>query len=261
MKPVSLAAAIAASIFGLAFALTPRAAAQAPPIRVLVSNGVRAVVEDLQPQCEKAIGHPIAIEFGAAALLKQKVDAGEQFDVALLTTEVTDELIKEGKIPADSSADLGRAGVGLGVRSLTPKPDISTSEAMKRTLLKAKSITYAKDGAARVLIERIFDRLGITNEIKPKIMLQTVPGRPQTAVADGQAELVLTLVSEILPVKGIELVGPVPKELQSYVSFRGGIIANTKNVEASRAVVKFFTSSKATPAYKARGLEQAPPRS
>jgi len=132
---------------------------------------------------------------------------------------------------------------------------------MKRTLLKAKSITYARDGAARVLIERIFDRLGITNEIKPKIMLQTIPGRPQTAVADGQAELVLTLVSEILPVKGIELVGPVPKELQSYVSFRGGIIANTKNVEASRAVVKFFTSSKATPAYKARGLEQAPPQS
>jgi len=239
---------IAASILG---------AAQPSPIHVLVSNGVRAVVEDLQPQCEKAIGHPLSIEYSAAALLKQKVDAGEPFDVALLTTEVTDELIKEGKVAADSRADLGRVGVGVGIRAGAPKPDISTPDALKRTLLNAKSITYAKDGAARVLIEQIYDRLGIANEIKPKIMLQSVPGRPQTAVADGQAEMVMTLVSEILPVKGIELVGPVPKELQSYVSFRGGVSANTKNTETSRAVVKFFTSSKAAPAYKARGLEQA----
>jgi molybdate transport system substrate-binding protein len=215
------------------------------------------VVEDLQPQCEKAIGHPLVVEYSAAALLKQKVDAGERFDVALLTSEVTGELIKEGKVSADSSADLGRVGVGVGIRAGAPKPDISTPDAMKRTLLNAKSITYAKDGAARVLIEQIYDRLGITNEVKPKIVLQSVPGRPQTAVADGQAEMVMTLVSEILPVKGVELVGPVPKELQSYVSFRGGVSANTKNAEASRAVLKFFTSSKSAAAYKARGLEQA----
>ena len=255
MKPGSCAAAMAASTLGFVFLLAPCAPAQPAPIHVLVSNGVRAVVEDLQSQCEKAIGHPLAIQYSAAALLKQKVDAGEPFDVALLTTEVTDELIKEGKIAADSRVDLGRAGVGLGVRSGAPKPDISTPEAMKRTLLNAKSITYASEGAARVLIERIFDRLGIANELKPKIMLQSVPGRPQTAVAGGQAEMVMTLVSEILPVKGVDLVGPVPKELQSYVSFRGGVSANTKNGEASRAVVKFFTGAKAAPAYKARGLE------
>ncbi|HTA70633.1 MAG TPA: substrate-binding domain-containing protein [Bryobacteraceae bacterium] len=231
--------------------------AQPAPIHVLVSNGVRAVVEDLQPQCEKAIGHPLSIEYSAAALLKQKVDAGEQFDVALLTTEVTDELIKEGKVAAESRADLGRVGVGIGIRARAPKPDISTPDALKRTLLNAKSITYAKDGAARILIEQIYDRLGIANEVKPKIVLQSVPGRPQSAVADGQVEMVMTLVSEILPVKGVELVGPVPKELQNYVSFRGGVSTNTKNADASRAVVKFFTSSKSAPAYKARGLEPA----
>jgi molybdate transport system substrate-binding protein len=255
MKPSSFAGAMAASAFLFAFPLVPRAAAQ--PVHVLVSNGVRAVVEDLQAQCEKAVGHPLAIEFSAAALLKQKVDAGEQFDVALLTTEVTDELITEGKIPADSRGDLGRVGVGLGVRSGVPKPDISTPDALKRTLLNAKSITYAKDGAARVLIEKIYDRLGISDQVKPKIILQSVPGRPQTAVADGQAEIVMTLISEILPVKGIELVGPVPKELQSYVSFRGGVSAKTRNAETSRAVVKFFTSAQAAPAYKARGLDPA----
>src|SRR6202162_1998623 len=248
MKLRCTVAFIAASILG---------AAQPAPIHVLVSNGVRAVVEDLQPQCEKAIGHPLMVEYSAAALLRQKVDAGEPFDVALLTTEATDELIKEGKVAADSRADLGRVGVGGGIRAGAPKPDISTPDALKRTLLNAKSITYAKDGAARVLIEKIYERLGIADQVKPKIVLQSVPGRPQTAVADGQAEMVMTLVSEILPVKGIELVGPVPKELQSYVSFRGGVSANTKNADASRAVVKFFTSSKSAPAYKARGLEPA----
>jgi len=243
---------VAAVIFGAASLL-----AQPASIRVLVSNGVRAVVEDLQPQCEKTIGHPLAIEYSAAALLKQNVDAGEQFDVAFLTTEVTDELIKEGKVTAESRVDLGRVGVGIGIRAGAPKPDISSPDALKRTLLNAKSITYAKDGAARKLIEKIYDRLGITNEVQPKIMLQSVPGRPQTAVADGQAEMVMTLISEILPVKEVELVGPVPKELQSYVSFRGGVSADTKNAEASRAVVKFFTSSKAAAAYRARGLEPA----
>ena len=243
---------VTAVIFGAASLL-----AQPASIRVLVSNGVRAVVEDLQPQCEKTIGHPLAIEYSAAALLKQNVDAGEQFDVAFLTTEVTDELIKEGKVTAESRVDLGRVGVGIGIRAGAPKPDISSPDALKRTLLNAKSITYAKDGAARKLVEKIYDRLGITNEVQPKIMLQSVPGRPQTAVANGQAEMVMTLISEILPVKEVELVGPVPKELQSYVSFRGGVSADTKNAEASRAVVKFFTSSKAAAAYRARGLEPA----
>src|SRR5947208_1944878 len=118
MKPHSLIAAIA-------ILLAPFAAAQPAPIHVLVSNGVRAVVEDLQAQCEQAVGHPLAIEYSAAALLKQKVDSGQQFDVALLTTEVTDELIKEGKVSADSRVDLGRVGVGLGIRSGAPKPDIN----------------------------------------------------------------------------------------------------------------------------------------
>src|SRR5579864_491512 len=178
-------------IAAITMLLAPLAAAQPATIHLLVSNGVRAVAEDLQAQCEKAVGHPLAIEYSAAALLKQKVDAGQQFDVALLTTEVTDELIKEGKVSADSRVDLGRVGVGVGIRSGAPKPDIRTPDAMKLTLLHAKSITYAKDGAARVLIEKIFDRLGIANEVKPKIILQSVPGSPQTAVADGRAEMVM----------------------------------------------------------------------
>ncbi len=253
----SMTAHLAVSIFGFMFLLTSDASPQGAPLHVFVSNGVRAVVEELQPQCELAIGHPLALEYSAAALLKKKIDAGEPFDAVLLTTEVTDELIKEGKVTSASRADLARAGVGVGIRSGAPKPDISTPAALKRALLNAKSITYAKDGAARVLIENIFDKLAITDQVKPRIILQSVPGNPQTAVAEGKAEMVLTLVSEILPVHGIELVGPVPKQLQSYISFRGGVSANTKNSEAAGALIKFFTGPKAAGVYKAKGLEPA----
>ena len=257
MTKRSAAPAIALFIFGFTLSFAQDASAQGAPLRVFVSNGVRAVVEELQPQCERAIGLPLAIEYSAAALLKKKIDAGEPFDAVLLTSEVTDALIKEGKVTSGSRADLARVGVGVGIRSGAPKPDISTPDALKRALLNTKSITYAKEGAARVLIEKIYDRLGISNDVRPKIILQAVPGNPQTAVAQGQAEMVMTLVSEILPVHGIELVGPVPKELQSYVSFRGGVGANAKNAEAGAEVVKFFSGSKAASIYKAKGMEPA----
>lgn len=253
MKQRSIAAVLAACVF----LLVPQSGAQPALIHVFASNGVRAVVEDLQSQCENAIGHSLAIEYSAAALLKQKIESGAPFDVVLLTREATDELIKEGKVSAESRVDLGRAVVGLGIRAGAVKPDISTPDALKRTLLNAKSITYAKDGASRVLNEKLYDRLGIAAEMKPKIILQSVPGRPQTSVADGQAEMVMTLVSEILPANGVELVGPLPQEFAAYVSFRGGVSANTRNAEASRAVLEFFTSANATRAYRARGLVQA----
>ena len=253
MKQRFIAAVLAACVV----LLVPQSKAQPTLIHVLASNGVRAVVEDLQLQCRNAIGHPLAIEYSAAALLKQKIEAGEPFDVVLLTAEATDELIEEGKVSAESRVDLGRAVVGLGVRAGAVNPDISTPDALKRALLNAKSITYAKDGASRVLNEKLFDRLGISVEMKPKIILQSVPGRPQIAVADGQAEMVMTLVSEILPAKGVELVGPIPQELAAYVNFRGGVSANTRNAEASRAVLEFFASANAADAYRARGLVQA----
>lgn len=244
------------AVFGF-FAVAPLVPAQSTPLRIFVSNGVRAVVEELQPQCERAVGNRLTLEYSAAAVLKKKIDDGAAFDVALLTTEVTDQLIKEGKVTSASRADLARAGVGIGIRAGAPKPDIGTPDALKRALLSAKSITYAKDGAARVLIERIYDRLGIADEVQPKIILQAVPGTPQKAVASGAAEMVMTLVSEILPAPGIQLVGPVPMELQSYVTFRGGISAKTKNTEAAQAVVKFFSGPQAAAVYKAKGLEPA----
>jgi molybdate transport system substrate-binding protein len=246
------------SITGIAvgFTLAYSTAAQPVPLRVFASNGIKAVVEELQPKCERAIGHPLAIEFNSAAVLKQRIDGGEAFDVALLTKETLDALIKEGKVTARTRTDLARAGIGVGIRAGAPKPDISTPDAMKRALLNAKSVTYAKEGASRLLLEKMYERLGITNEMKPKVILQTVSGRPQSAVAEGQAEMVLTLIPEILPVHGIQLAGPLPGDLQSYVNFRAGVSTNSNNAEAGIALIRFLTSAAAAPAYKAKGMEQ-----
>ena len=120
----------------------------AAPIRVLASNGVKAVIEELQPQSEKAIGHPLSIQYNSTASLQQKIEAGEPFDVAVLTSEAIAGLVKAGKVAKGTSTELARCGVGVGVRAGAEKPDIHSSEALKRTLLDAKSVAYAEDARA-----------------------------------------------------------------------------------------------------------------
>src|ERR1700757_3203071 len=121
------------------------AAAQGEPVRILASNGIKAPFEALSKQTEGAIGHPLAVQYGTTTVHKQKIESGAAFDVAILTSEAIDALIKEGKITARSRADIGSSGIGVGVRSGSKKPDIKTPEAIKQTLLQAKAITYAED--------------------------------------------------------------------------------------------------------------------
>ncbi len=229
--------------------------AQAPAIRVLASNGIREVIESLKPQCEGAAGHPLAMQYGSTTELLQTMAKDGQFDVAILTTEGIDELIKEGKIAPGSRVEIARAGIGVGVRSGAPKPDIGTPDALKQTLLKAKSITYAKDGASRVYLEKMFDRLGIGADLKPKIILEQGSGGAGKRVASGGADLVMTLASEILPMPGVQYVGPLPAQLQSYVSFAAGASAKAANAEAGKAMIKFLASPAAAPALKPKGME------
>lgn len=250
MKYATCAAAIAA---GLAVLSLP-AAAQNAPVRVLASNGVKAMIEELQPQCERAIGHPLAIQFGSTTDLVKKIDAGEPFDLAMLAQEAIDQLEKAGRV-APKPTHLARCGVGVGIRSGAPKPDISTPEAMKRTLLQAKSVTYAEDGASRPFVEKMEERLGITSEAKAKTMLTHGSGAATANVANGKAELVLTLASEILPVHGIELVGPLPESLQGYVNFAAGIDPHSKNGEAAKSIMQFLTGASAAAVYKSKGME------
>jgi molybdate transport system substrate-binding protein len=230
-------------------------AAQTTEIRVFTSNGIRAVMEELRPQCERAAGRPLAFEFNSSSGFKQKIDAGEAFDVAIVSSELMDELVKEKKILSNSSAGIARCGIGIGVRSGAPKPDIGTSAALKQAFLKAKSITYAQDGASAAYIVKMFDRLGISSAVQPKIILEQGSGRATARVADGSAEIVITLGSEILPVKGIQLVGPLPADLQNYVSFSAGVAAKTSNAQAASALVRFLAGPNVTPTLRAKGME------
>jgi molybdate transport system substrate-binding protein len=230
-------------------------AAQSGAVRVLASNGMKAVIEELQPRCERAVGHPLAIEYGSTAALMQKIDAGAPFDVAILTSEAIGDLVKESKAVAGTRADFARCGVGVAVRTGAPKPDISTAAALKRTLQAAKSITYARDGASRGYIDTMLERLGLIEETKPKIVLTQGSGPAMASVASGQTALVMTLMSELLPVHGIDVVGPFPAGLQNYVGFGAAAGSKASQLEAAKALIAYLKSPEAAPIYKIKGME------
>ena len=255
MRIRTLAAAIAITIGGIIFLFAEGAFAQAPTIRVLASNGVQGALNEIIPQCERAIGHPLSVEFGTTATLKPRIESGEAFDFTILTSEAIDALIKEGKVAADSRANTARVGIGIGIRAGAVKPDVSTPEALKKALLSAKSITYAAAGASRPPTDKMLDRMGIADALKSKTLL--LPGAEETtaAVRDGKAEILITLISEIVSAKGLELAGPLPKEFQTYIGFAAGVSPNAKSAEAAKAAVKYLTGPKAAAAYKAKGME------
>ena len=222
------------------------------PVRVLSSNGVRAAVEDLQVRAERAIGRPLSIEFSTAASLKQRIEKGEAFDVALLTKDAIDDLVRQGRV--QPAASLARSGVGVGFRKGASRPDIAGADAMKRTLLKAKSVVYTRDGASRAAIDKMLAGLGIAKEMEQKTLLEQA-GQAPLRVAEGKAELVLTLISEILPVQGIELAGPLPKEFQNYVMFEAALSANAMNPSVGKALIQFLAAPAAATVFKERGME------
>ena len=238
------------------FLLAENATPQTTAVRVLASNGMKAVIEELQPKCEQAIGHPLSIDYNSTTGLQGKIEAGAPFDVAIITSDAIAALTGEGKLAASGGGILSRSGIGFAIRTGAPKPDIRNAEAMKATLLAAPSITYAKDGASRVYLDKMFDRLGITTQVKPKLILTQGSGPAMASVASGQAAVVMTLISELLPVHGIEIVGPLPPELQSYVSFSAAIGSKSNNPDSARALIAFLRGSTAGPVYKAKGMEQ-----
>jgi molybdate transport system substrate-binding protein len=237
------------------FVISGAAAAQSGPVTVLASNGVRAVIEELRPQCERTIGHPLAIQYGSTTDLAKRIDAGESFDLTVLTTEAIDRLIKSGKLSGSSRAAIARCGVGVGIRAGAPKPNIATPEAMKAALLQAKAIAYAEDGASRVFVEKMEQTLGIAGQMKAKTMLTHGSGAADATVAEGKADIVLTLGSEILGVHGVELVGPLPAAVQGYINFAAAADAKGQNAEAAKAVIQFLKSPAAAPIYQAKGME------
>jgi molybdate transport system substrate-binding protein len=249
------AAALIAAFAWLGTA-SAQTAAPSAPVRALSSNGVRAALDELVPQCERTVGRKLAIEFGTSASIRQRIAGGDAVDVAFVTSEVVAELAKAGHVAAASVMPLGRAGIGIGIRTGARRHDIGTAEAIKQALLSARSGAYAQDGARRAHSERMFERLGIAAEMKAKTVLEQGSVRAAAKVIDGDAELLLTLVSEILPVAGMELLGPLPSDFQSYISFDAAVGAHPGDTAAARAFVACFSSPQTAPVFAAKGIER-----
>jgi molybdate transport system substrate-binding protein len=230
------------------------AAAPPEPVRMLSSNGVKAVVEALQPDIEKSIGRPLDITVSTSTGLKAEIDKGAGFDVAILTPALIQELTAAGKIAAGSAAAIARTGVGVGAREGAPREDVSTPEAMKAVLVKARSVAFTEAGQSRATIDAMFTKFGIAEAMKAKAVLKG-PGEAPAAVAHGEAELVLTLVSEILPEEGVQLLGPLPADVQNYVSFAGGRSATARDAAAADAVLQYLSGAMAEATIKEKGME------
>ena len=253
---LTLATADGASPSGAAHDQKPANAAGAAPIVVLSSNGFQAVMEELAPRFERATNRKVAVTYDLASTLRQRIETGQAFDLAVLTPAAIDDLTKAGRIAADSRTPLARGGLGLAVRAGARKPDITTSESFKRALVDAKSIAYVKEGASGVAFAALVQRLGLTDALKAKSRLTATRDEVGDAIRAGEAEFGVLPISEILPLRGIELAGAFPPEVQTYIVMVAGTSAKTAQGSAVRELIEFLTAPAALPIIKAKGMEQ-----
>jgi len=238
---------------GLCVVVASGAGARAGEVKVLSTIGVRSVVEELAPQYEQKTGNKLAITFGIANDLKRQIEAGEAFDLAILTAVVADDMIKQGKLVGATRTDVARGGIGIAVKAGAPKPDISTVEALKKALLAAQSVTLPSGGASSIYFAGLLERLGIAEAMKPKLKYGT--GSVAELVAAGEAEMAVQLITELLATRGIELVGPLPAEVQNYIVLTAGVGTQAKEPALAKDFLQFLTGPAAAPVIKSKGLE------
>ena len=248
-RTIALAAALlGAGIFLLA------AAARSEEIKVLASAAVKEAYLELVPQYEKASGNKVAITWSGTADIMKRIKAGESPDLVVVAANSLDELIKAGKVAPGSRVDLAKSGVGVAVRAGAPRPDISSGEALKRALLSSKSIGYST-GPSGLYIASLFERWGIAEQVKPRLK-QVAPGvNVGELVARGEADIGFQQVSELLPVQGIQYLGPLPPDIQLTTVFSGGIPVGAKQPAAAKALVQFLTAPAAVPVIRKKGME------
>ena len=250
------------TLLGVAMVLmaagAPRGAAAAE-IKVLTAGAFKQVLLVLVPDFEKQTGHKVVLENDTVGALTKRIEGGEAFDLAVLTPAAVNDLSTKGKFVAGSRTNLGRVGVGVVVKEGAPKPDISSVDAFKKTLLAAKSVAYidpAAGGSSGIYVAGLLDKLGIAADVKPKAKL--IPGGAVAEhIARGEAEIGIHQISEILPVKGITLIGPLPADIQNYTVYAAGLGANGKESEAAKALLKTLSGPGAADVLKSKGMEPA----
>ena len=243
--------------FVLAGMLLSSSVASAADLTVMYSGAFSAAIKQLAPEFERATGNKVVIIYGpsmgnAPEAIPNRMQRGEPVDVVILAGQALDGLIKQGKVVADSRTDLARSGIAMAVRAGAPKPNISSVEAFKKALLKAKSIATSDSASGVYLKNELFPRLGIADQMNAKRIWADPIG---DAVASGKAEIGFQQNSELLPIKGIVIVGPLPPELQKFTVFSAGVAASSKQPEAARALIKFFASPAAAKVITKTGME------
>jgi molybdate transport system substrate-binding protein len=243
--------------FLMASALAGRHAASAAEVKVLTAGAFKSVVAALVPGFERRSGDKVAVDNDTAGKLMQRIAAGESFDVVILTPPAIDQLAQSGKVAPGSAVRLARVAIGVAVRQGAPLPDIATVAAFEKTLLAARKVAYidpTAGGSSGIYLAQLFERLGIADKIKPKAVL--VPGGLVAEhVADGEADLGIHQISEILAVPGATLVGPIPAEIQSYTFYAGAVSATARDGAASRAFLAALGSKDAQAVLKEKGME------
>jgi molybdate transport system substrate-binding protein len=243
-----------AMALGAASSLIFAAAVNAAEIKVLSTQATEEAYRELVPQFEQTSRHKVTTVFTGTLDANKRLAAGESYDLLIMSAPSIDEHIKSGKVAAGSRVDLAKSGVGVGVKAGAPKPDISTTDALKKTLLAAKSIGYST-GPSGVYMIGLFQRLGIADEIKPKLKQTPTGVFVGNIIANGEAEIGFQQVSELSHFAGVDYVGPLPADVQRFTMFSSGIMAGAKEADAAKALVKFITSPTAAGAFKKRGME------
>jgi molybdate transport system substrate-binding protein len=252
MKKSTLTAA--ASILGLTFFLWPIPSVQAAELQIIAGGGIAGPLNEIAVQFERASGHKIVIRYGTAPELIKMATGGVPFDLGVVPQVVWKDAAARAQIVPGSTPDVARVGIGVAVRKGEPKPDISTVEALKQTLLKAQSIASIPATATGEQLSGIYERLGITEEMKAKTKAQPMPPvRIVEAVANGDAQLAVFLLNVLIDPR-LDVVGPFPAEIQRETVYGAGVAANSKEPEAAKAFVTYLMSQAAIAVIKAKGM-------
>ena len=246
-------------VLGLAlFGITAGSTARAAEIRLLSASALHPAIDALIPDFEKSSGHKVTVAYGNAGAVADRFQKGEAADLVINAGPLIDQLRAQGKVVADGRDTLAKVGVGVFVRKGAAKPDISSADAFKRSMLDARSIAYpdpAGGGASGIYVASLLERLGIALEMKPKTKLFSPTEVLYASVASGDVEIGFNQISEILAQPTVELAGPLPSAIQNYTQFAPGIVAGSNQTDAARALVTFLSSPAAQSVLKAKGFE------
>jgi molybdate transport system substrate-binding protein len=245
-----------AVLTALTLVVSPVVHSQAAEINCICAEAIRPPLTELGPQFERATGHKLIATYDLGPVVARKIEQGEPFDLAVLNSPQTANPIKQGKL-AGAPVNLVRAGMGVAIRAGAPKPDIGSVEAFKQAMLKAKSVTFPEEGTSGAYFRSILKRLGIEEQMQPKLK-PSAKGAGFGMVARGEAEMMITVIPQFLVNPGIEVAGPLPAELQTWIELAAAIGASAKEPQAAAALIKYLKTPEAVALFKAKGWEPMP---